>query len=93
MSKIIVIGVGDSQFEAIEKMHQQMPEAKCVHITCNWYNNEHSEGIYHHNLIENSNLAKEIFSSYHPGSACEIVRQEIAEIVEEQADAINKLLD
>lgn len=93
MGKIIIIGVGSSQHEFIEKIHQQMPDAKCVHIGCNFYEKEHSEGVIHYDLLENSNLANEIFSTMHPVSAIETIRQRSLEITEEQADAIRKLLD
>lgn len=51
MAKIVIIGVGSSQHRVIEKMHKEIPDAKCIHIDCNWYNMKHSEGIIHHNLF------------------------------------------
>lgn len=93
MAKIVIIGVGSSQHRVIEKMHKEIPDAKCIHIDCNWYNMKHSEGIIHHNLFQNSDLAYEIFSSFHPGSAREIARKNIKPIVEEQTELIKELLD
>lgn len=93
MAKIVIIGVGASQHDFLEKVHKQIPDAKCIHIDFGKYNREHSSGIIHYDLIENSKTAQLIFKSFYPGTAIHMIKDKYSEIVGEQAEIIKKLID
>ena len=91
MAKILVIGVGNSQKKVVEKLHEVIPESRCVLIGSYLYS-ENPQNIEYYNLLRNSKIAKEISSTYMPGSAYVMTLRRLPEIIEEQREKLEEFL-
>lgn len=94
MAEIIIIGVGHSQTQVVKKLHNLIPEAKCINITMghNFNIPSDEENIINYNLADYSKTAQRIKSlCLMPGSAQMETEKHLKEILDEQLDQIAQL--
>ena len=91
MAKTLVIGVGASQQNVVEKLQQLIPDSRCVNIGLGLY--PRNPNIEYYNLAENSGIAKEIVDvGCMPGSTHMMLIERLPEIIEEQREKLREFL-
>lgn len=83
MPKILVVGIGGSQGNVIEKLQHTLPDCRCVLIDTDLYST--IDNIDFYSLSANSSLARKIIDMrMMPGTTnCEITKH-LPDIIEEQ---------
>ena len=94
MAKIEIIGVGSAMAQVVKKLHDEIPEAKCISLTMgqNMDIPSGEDNITNYDLIENSHTAKSILAlDMMPGSTNAELERNMTKIINEQSDQIKKL--
>lgn len=94
MSKILIIGVGNSQIQALGKMAKAIPNAKCISISSGYHPDNMPSKVELYNPLWYSPTAQHILSlGLMPGVAGPMIIDNYEQILLEQEDILRELIN